>query len=52
MIFKYIFTDGQWPNLSEGPASTWDFRRSIKEEEEYFYNYFGRTGGQGPILKA
>jgi hypothetical protein len=22
------------PNLTEGPAATWDFRRSIKEEEE------------------
>jgi hypothetical protein len=24
----------QRPNLTEGPAATWDFRRSIKEEEE------------------
>jgi hypothetical protein len=22
------------PNLTEGPAATWDFRRSIKEEED------------------
>jgi hypothetical protein len=22
------------PNLTEGPAATWDFRRSTKEEEE------------------
>jgi hypothetical protein len=24
----------QRPNLTEGPAATWDFRRSTKEEEE------------------
>jgi hypothetical protein len=24
----------QKPNLTEGPAATWDFRRSSKEEEE------------------
>jgi hypothetical protein len=24
----------QWPNLTEGPAATWDLRRSSKEEEE------------------
>jgi hypothetical protein len=27
----------QRPNLTEGPAATWDFRRSIKEEEEEVY---------------
>jgi hypothetical protein len=27
----------QRPNLTEGPAATWDLRRSIKEEEEEIY---------------
>jgi hypothetical protein len=31
-------TDGQGPNLSEGPAATWDFRRSIKEEESLLFH--------------
>jgi hypothetical protein len=32
MIFK-IFLPKKWPNPTEGPAATWNFRRSTKEEE-------------------
>jgi hypothetical protein len=42
MIFKNIFGKNflmvgglsQRPNLTGGPAATWDLRRSIKEEEK------------------
>jgi hypothetical protein len=33
----------QRPNLTEGPAATWDLRRSIEEEEEEdFLNIFAK----------
>jgi hypothetical protein len=30
----------QRPNLTGGPAATWDFRRSIKEEEEEVFQIY------------
>jgi hypothetical protein len=33
-IFAKKFCEKIGPNLTEGPAATWDLRRSIKEEEE------------------